>query len=161
MSTPNGQHPADPNGAAKQATSTVLALDGWGPVLPEPAANGANGSEPEAALDADPIVEAAPNAPDWRESLRSRWTGEFQRPTLDPQLVRILAPVAAMAVAVVIAIRVGTVWRTTLVPAAPETAQPTPPDRMATIRRQLALAIDPTLTPVEPPRRAFLDSIRW
>ena len=57
MSTPNGHTPADPNGAAKQATSTVLALDGWGPVVPDTLTNGANGSEPEVAVAPEPMIE--------------------------------------------------------------------------------------------------------
>ena len=68
MTTPNGQHHDDPNGSSQQATSTVLALDGWGPVIAEPSTNGSNGSEPEVAFEEPAIEEAgAPARTDWRE----------------------------------------------------------------------------------------------
>lgn len=157
MTTPNGQHPADPNGAAKQATSTVLALDGWGPVVPDPLTNGANGSEPEVMVEAEPEIESVPPRAEWRESIRAQWTDQLPRPTIDPQLMRILAPAAAMVIAVIVAIRVGSAWRVASVPA----PEPEPPDQLTVLRRRIALAIDPTLTPVEPQRRGLLDLIPW
>lgn len=158
MSTPNGQHPADPNGAPKQATSTVLALDGWGPIVPDPIVNGANGSEPEAAAEVESAANAAPRV-EWRESIRSQWTGQLPRPTIDPQIIRILAPAAAMVIAVLVAVRVGTAWRVESVPA-PQ-PEPEPPDQWTVLRRKLALAIDPSLTPVAPEQRGLLDLIPW
>ena len=157
MSTPNGQHPSDPNGAAKQATSTVLALDGWGPVVPDPLTNGANGSEPEVAVPAEPMIETSPPRAEWREPFRAQWTQQLPRATIDPQLMRILAPAAAMVIAVVVAIRVGSTWRVASVPA----PEPEPPDQWTLLRRRIALAIDPSLTPVEPQRRSLLDLIPW
>ena len=156
MTTPNGQHPEDPNGAATQATSTVLALDGWGPVVPDPIVNGANGGEPEAPLEAEPAVHAAPRA-EWRESIRAQWTEQLPRPTIDPQIIRILAPAAAMVIAVLVAVRIGTAWRVEGDPA----IEPEPADQWAVLRRRLALAIDPSLTPVEPQRRGLVDLIPW
>ena len=157
MSTPNGQHPADPNGSAKQATSTVLALDGWGPVLPDPPANGANGSEPEPAVDPEPTAQLAPPTADRRESIRSQWTEQLPRPTIDAQWLRILAPAAAMVIAVVVAIRVGSAWRVTNLPQ----PEPEPPDQWLLLRRRIALVVDPSLTPVEPQQRDLRDLIRW
>lgn len=148
MSTPNGQHPPDPNGASTQATSTVLALDGWGPVLAEPAPNGANGSEPEVLFDeAQPAVEEAPRN-NWYRSVRPGWTYEVPRPTFDSQLIRVVAPLAAMTIAVIAALKLGDIYLSSQVP---EPA-PSPPKRSATLRRTVALAIDPSLTPVEPER---------
>lgn len=157
MSTPNGQHPADPNGAAKQATSTVLALDGWGPVVPDPVVNGANGSEPEVAVSAEPTIESTPPRAEWRESFRAQWTRQIPRATLDAQVIRVLAPAVAMVIAVVVAIRVGSAWRVASLPA----PEPEPPDQWTLLRRRIALAIDPSLTPVEPQRRNLLDLIPW
>ena len=157
MTTPNGQHPADPNGAANQATSTVLALDGWGPVAPDPLANGTNGSEPEVIIEAEPDFESDPPRADWRESIRTQWTEQLPRPTIDPQLMRLLAPAAAMVIAVFVAVRVDSAWRVASVPA----PEPEPPDQWTILRRRIALAIDPTLTPVEPQRRNLLDRMPW
>ena len=157
MTTPNGQHPADPNGAAKQATSTVLALDGWGPVVPDPLVNGANGSEPEVVVDAEPVIESAPPRAEWRESVRARWNQQLPRATIDPQLMRILAPAAAMVIAVVVAIRVGSAWRVASAPV----PEPEPPDQWTLLRRRIALAVDPSLTPTEPQRRNLHDLIPW
>ena len=159
MTTPNGQHPADPNGAAKQATSTVLALDGWGPVVPDSVSNGANGSEPEVAIEIEPMIESAPPRAEWRESIRMQWTEQLPRPTIDPQLLRILAPAAAMVIAVVVAIRFGSAWRIASVPS-PE-PEPEPPDQWTLLRRRIALAVDPSLAPIEPQRRGLLDLIPW
>lgn len=148
MTTPNGQHPPDPNGASTQATSTVLALDGWGPVMAEPAPNGANGSEPELILEEAPPAYAEPARRDWFESVRSGWKYQAPRPAFDSQLVRVVAPLAAMTIAVIAALKLGDFYLTSQVP---EPA-PTPPSRIATLRRTIALAIDPSLTPVEPER---------
>ena len=157
MTTPNGQHTADPNGAAIQATSTVLALDGWGPVVPDTPANGANGTEPEVMLETEPMIESPGTRQESWESIRSRWTGQLRRPTIDPQLIRILAPAVAMLIAVVVAIRVGSVWRVESAPA----PEPATPDQLTALRRKVALAIDPSLTPVEPQRRGLLELIPW
>ncbi len=157
MSTPNGQHPADPNGAARQATSTVLALDGWGPVVPDPLVNGANGSEPELAVDAEPVIESTPPRAEWRESFRTQWAQQLPRATIDPQLLRILVPAAAMVIAVVVAIRAGSAWRIASAPA----PDPEPPDQWTLVRRRIALIIDPSLTPVESQRRSLRDLIPW
>lgn len=146
MSTPNGQHPPDPNGASKQATSTVLALDGWGPVMAEPAQNGSNGSEPELLFE-DPQQDfAEPPRRDWFESVRSSWKYEVPRPAFDSQLVRVVAPLAAMTIAVIAALKLGDLY---LISHDPEPT-PSPPSRMSTLRRTIALAIDPSLMPVEP-----------
>ena len=154
MTTPNGQHQIDPNGSSQQATSTVLALDGWGPVIAEPASNGANGSEPEPIVEQTPALEVETPRSDWRESIRSGWRREVPRPTIDGELIRVIAPIATMAIAVIAALKLGDAYRTYLLDRGPLTAQPAPlpPSRIATLRRSVALAIDPSLTPVESPR---------
>lgn len=155
MTTPNGHEDHEPNGSGEQATSTVLALDGWGPVMPEPVTNGANGAQPEL----EPQAEAAPpvdeivSEPDPTTSLRDRISASFaevrSRPTpavqIDGQLIRILASAAAMTVAVLLAVRFGETLRSSMAPA-PQ-PKPTPVTGLDDIRRKLALTIDPTLTP--------------
>ena len=148
MTTPNGQHHEDPNGSSQQATSTVLALDGWGPVIAEPSSNGSNGSEPEAAFEEPTIEElAASERSDWRESIQAGWNQRVAGATIDPQLIRLLAPLAAMAVAVIAALKLSDLYLQSQV----SEPDPVPPSRASMLRRSLALAIDPSLTPVEPP----------
>lgn len=149
MTTPNGQHHDDPNGSSQQATSTVLALDGWGPVIAEPSTNGSNGSEPEVAFEEPAIEEAgAPERTDWRERVQDGWKQRTNGMSIDPQLIRLLAPLAAMAIAVIAALKLSDIYLQAQV------AEPTPapPSRVSVLRRSLALAIDPSLTPVEPQR---------
>ena len=68
--------------------------------------------------------------------------------SIDPQLIRLLAPLAAMAIAVIAALKLSDIYLQAQV------AEPTPapPSRVSVLRRSLALAIDPSLTPVEPQR---------
>lgn len=165
MTTPNGQQPSESNGASEQATSTVLALDGWGPVIAEPMTNGTNGSEPEIAAEAPQPMEPPQAAgTDWRQAvLRSvPVPARLPRPTLDTQLIRVLAPAAAMTITILVAMKLGGDWRSLRVQAL--TPQPRPqaqsPSRILTLRRRIALTIDPSLTPVEPAGPRILSWIR-
>lgn len=152
MTTPNGQHHDDPNGSSQQATSTVLALDGWGPVIAEPSTNGSNGSEPEVAIEEPTIEEPVlSERADWRESVQAGWNQRVAGVIIDPQLIRLLAPLAAMAVAVIAALKLGDLYLQTQQGQVAEPA-PAPPSRISALRRSIALAIDPSLTPVEPKR---------
>ena len=156
MTTPNGQHHLDPNGSTKQATSTVLALDGWGPVIAEATSNGANGNEAEAIAQPAPQLEAPEPQAEPRGRTFADWQGWFTRLEVDPQVVRILAPALAMALAIFAGLQLGSLYQW---PTAPVHA-PSPPSRAEVIRRRVALAIDPSLTPVEPEPRRLLDWIR-
>ena len=148
MTTPNGQHQIDPNGSSEQATSTVLALDGWGPVIAEPPSNGTNGSEPEVIVEPVPQIEAPEPQRARRERVFADWQERLTRLEIDPQLVRILAPALAMALAIVAGLKLGSVYQW---PSEPAPA-PAPPSGVEVLRRRIALAIDPSLTPVEPER---------
>jgi hypothetical protein len=148
MSTPNGQHPLETNGGTSHATSTVLALDGWGPVIAEPAANGSNGNEPE-------IVVEAPHAPsseaprdDRFASVRRNLRFDISHPSIDSSLIRVIAPVAAMTIAVLAALKLGDTYLNSIESAPP----PSPPSRVAVLRRSIALSVDPSLTPPQPER---------
>ena len=156
MTTPNGQHDLEPNGSSTQATSTVLALDGWGPVIAEPASNGTNGSEPEVVVEPVPQMEA----PQPQRARRDRVVADLQekltRLDVDQQVVRILVPALAMAIAIFAGLKLGSVYQWPSEAA----AMPSPPSGAEVLRRRIALAIDPTLTPVEPERRGLLDWIR-
>ena len=156
MTTPNGQHHLDPNGSSQQATSTVLALDGWGPVIAEPPSNGANGSEPEALVEPVPQMEAPQPQSARRQRMIADLQDKFDRFEIDPQLVRILAPALAMALAIFAGLKLGSLYQW---PSEPAPA-PSPPSGVEVLRRRIALAIDPSLTPVEPRRRGLLDWIR-
>ena len=146
MTTPNGQHQIDPNGSSEQATSTVLALDGWGPVIAEPPSNGTNGSEPEVIIEPVPQIEAPEPQRARRERVIADWQERLTRLEIDPQLVRILAPALAMALAIFAGLKLGSVYQWPSEPA------PAPPSGVEVLRRRIALAIDPSLTPVEPER---------
>ena len=150
MSTPNGQHAPDSNGASTQATSTVLALDGWGPLIGEPTPNGANGSEPELALEVEPEPLSA-STPDSRRGSASGWQRDLLRLTTDPQLIRVFAPAAAMVIAIIGALKLGEAYQRSSQPE----PEPNPPSRFTMLRRMIALAIDPSLTPVEPEPRGL------
>lgn len=160
MTTPNGQHPQDPPELGEQSASTVLALDGWGPLIPEPVTNGV--VEELVDPESESITEVA-------EQPKPRWRWE---PTWDLSLPRIdmllpgpsmLAPAAAIGLTLGVA--VGTLlrwWQQHQVVAAPAPPPP-PPSRTATFRRSLALAIDPALAePCPPPswRELLLPSRR-
>ena len=157
MSTPNGNHPHDPNGATSQATSTVLALDGWGPVVAEPPSNGANGSEPEVIVEeAIPVAPVSQPSNDpgnvWRQTFRSRLKNQVARPSINARMVRVLVPAVTMTLAIAVALRLGDTWRQAQVPA----PEPAPPSRTTMLRRRVALTIDPTLEPIEPQRNRLL-----
>ena len=169
MTTPNGHEDHEPNGAGEQATSTVLALDGWGPVTPEPATNGANGAQPELEPQAEAAtpVEEIVSEPHPAESFRNRVSASFEemrsrpRPAMqiDGQLLRILASAAAMTVAVLLAIRFGETLRNSTTPA--PRSNPMPRTGLDDIRRRLALAVDPSLTPKPAPAPAKLSVSSW
>ncbi len=160
MTTPNGQHDLEPNGSSTQATSTVLALDGWGPVIAEPASNGTNGSEPEVVVEPVPQMEA----PQPQRARRDRVVADLQdkltRLEVDQQVVRILVPALAMAMAMGIAIFAGLKLGSLYQWPSEATPMASPPSGAEVLRRRIALAIDPTLTAVEPERRGLLDWIR-
>ena len=106
MTTPNGHEEPDIGAESEQVTSTVLALDGWGPVVPEPATNGTNGVEADTAVRDEPeaVVEVEPeddlHRDAWRERLQQSLHGSPSLPSVDSQLLRILASAAAMSIAV-------------------------------------------------------------
>lgn len=147
MTTPNGHEAPDLGAASEQANSSVLALDGWGPVVPEPATNGANGVDPESAAYREPEPVAEYVAGDhgrgdkWRERLERSIPGSFTVPPVDSQLLRILASAAAMSIAVLVAVSLGRRLMTLDLSASASFAG------SADLRRRLALAIDPSLTP--------------
>ncbi len=159
MTTPNGHDDLDPNGTSHQATSTVLALDGWGPVMPEPGGNGTNGMQAETPTEtADQTTVEQPIAPSRPprsplEQLSSRleevWSAPFPTVPVDGQLIRILASAAAMTLAVLLAVNLGKVLQTS----ASAIPQPTPLEGVDALRRRIALAVDPSLTPASPPTR--------
>ena len=157
MTTPNGHEEPDLGNSSEQATSTVLALDGWGPVVPEAGANGANaanGVEPEApaAQPEPPVIEepvAMPRSADWRQTLNRTLPRSAPQLPLDSQLLRVLASAAAMTLALFVAVSLGRRLR------AFEAAAPAPAAAPVSVRRRLALAIDPSLTPA-PKRRGIL-----
>lgn len=156
MTTPNGQHELEPNGSSQQATSTVLALDGWGPVIAEPVSNGTNGTEPEVIVEAEPQKEAPQPQSARRDRMVADLQSKFARLEIDPQLVRIVAPALAMALAIFAGLKLGSLYQWPNEP----TPVPSPPGAVEVLRRRIALAIDPSLTPVEPQRRGLLDWIR-
>ena len=154
MVTPNGQHSQDPADANQRPASTVLALDGWGPLLPEPPANGVADEQPE--LDAELVIEIAqPANQSWRRepnldlTLPPASTFRFG-PTL-------LAPAAAIGLVLGVVVGLALRWwqQSQVVRAEPA---PAPPSRLATLRRSLALSIDPTLAQPCPPQN-WLDQI--
>ncbi|MCY3568616.1 MAG: hypothetical protein OXH38_08305 [Chloroflexi bacterium] len=150
MTTPNGHEAADLGSGSEQASSTVLALDGWGPVVAEPAANGANGAngvEPDsmAQLEPQPVAESVA-ADDsrrdaWRERMERTLSGSIPVPPVDSQLLRILASAAAMSIAVFVVFSLGRRLTTLDLAASASFAD------AAGLRRRLALAIDPSLAP--------------
>ena len=146
MTTPNGQHPLDPSDperSTRQATSTVLALDGWGPMIAEPASNGANGSDPEGGIAAPVSVEPPATRPDWRHAMRSGWERrrEIGKPTIDPQLTRLFASASTLMIALYVGLQLGSAYQRHNAP----TPQPPPPSGIAALRRTIALVIDPSL----------------
>ncbi len=158
MSTPNGQHPLEPpeaNGVSTPVTSTVLALDGWGPVIAAPDPADVNGGDPALVMEEPPVLEASAARADWRAALRSNWKREVVRPSIDAQLLRVLAPAATMTLAIIATLKLSETYRrTSLLRLAPSPSSPpsspSAPSRIETLRRRAALAIDPSLTPVEP-----------
>lgn len=150
MTTPNGHEAPDLGAGSEQASSTVLALDGWGPVVAEPAANGANGAngiEPDSLTHLEPESVAESVADDdkrrdaWRERLARTLPGSIPVPPADSQLLRILASAAAMSIAVFVVFSLGRRVTTLDLAASASFAD------AAGLRRRLALAIDPSLTP--------------
>jgi len=132
----------------------VLALDGWGPVIAEPVQNGSNGSEPELAIGEAPTAVVHRAQTDWRQTIQTSWKRQVAGRRADPQLIRVIIPAAAMLIAVAVTRRLGNAYRASNL----IEPDPTPPNRLATLRRSLALSIDPSLTPVEPEPRVWQ---RW
>ena len=155
MTTPNGQHDLEPNGSSSQATSTVLALDGWGPVIVEPSINGANGSEPEPIMEPLTQVEAPTQLGRVRQ-MATGWQAQTLQLSIDPELIRIVAPVAALAIAIFAGLKLGSTYRWPT----EQVAALSPTSSLALLRRRVALAIDPTLTPPKPQRRPVFDRIQ-
>lgn len=157
MTTPNGKQQHDPNGSSQQATSTVLALDGWGPVVVEPIPNGSNGSEPEIVA-AEAAVESIPASDhSWRDTMSTGWRPDFSVTTTSPRWTSVVVPAMAIAVATFVTLRFGVSYPNSF------TAEVTPllarPDRIGALRRTIALAIDPTLTPEQPKRHWLLEQL--
>ena len=155
MTTPEGQRHLDPNGSSTHATSTVLALDGWGPIIVEPPSNGANGSEPDTEIKPVSQIEVPEPQPARLQRMVGGWRQTAQM-EIDSRLIRVAAPVLAMALAIVAGIKLGSLYQW---PSEPSLT-PSPPGGVEVLRRRVALAIDPSLTPVEPEHRGLLDWIR-
>ena len=193
MTTPNGQQPPEPNGvsetsapkATPRATSTVLPLDGWGPLISgrSERPNGSNGSYPaESMLNgvdevADHAVAAAvqpPFAPAAQQTQTSRrslapdiapvlaWRPGLPRISLPQYQLRALAPATAMAAAALASLWIGGAIRINFsiagvhLPSLPTLSASRnsfdeASSQIAALRRSLALAIDPSLAPVEAP----------
>ena len=175
MTTTNGQaatdHPvaaAQPH-SADRATSTVLALDGWGPAeRPTPAPENGNSADhsaapvvaPEDAPDSGAVPVADTSAP------RARRLRQLQMPQMRGGM-RLLAP--ALAVGLTLGVGVGGAIRfwqarptVSAAPAAPKRL-PSARDRVADGRRRIAILIDPTLAPPPPPQSRIqrLRAINW
>ncbi|MYB22023.1 MAG: hypothetical protein F4066_07980 [Chloroflexi bacterium] len=164
MTTPNGHEATDLEAGGEHASSTVLALDGWGPVVPEPAANGANGSngvEPDVMGHHEPepatvsTTDGRDRLDSWRERLERTIPRSVTELPIDSQLVTILASAAAMSIAVFAVILLGRRLMTLDLQASASFAD------SAGLRRRLALAIDPSLTPapVRPSRPSILSRL--
>lgn len=156
MTTPNGQHPQDPPKFGEQTASTVLALDGWGPLISEPVTNGVV----EESVDLEPEIIT-----DIAERPKPRWQWE---PNWDLSLPKIetlrTGPsmlVQAAAIGLTLGVAVGALlrwWQQQQVVTPP--APPPPlPSRIATFRRSLALAIDPALAEPCPPPLGWLEQL--
>ncbi len=147
MTTTNGHDPleaavqAESESAADRHSSTVLALDGWGAVQPASTTNGAT-----------PELDYQPAEPEAELSTATGPRAPTRGSIFGPSLVRIGAPLAAMALAVIVAIRFGSQLRERLLTPTPT---PEPLVGLTLIRRQIALAIDPSLTPTPPRRRRW------
>ena len=146
MTTPNGQPASEQPGAESAPPSTVLALDGWGPIVPTATANGANGHAP--APETPPVDEApievagiAHRLPAWQGiDLPVAWLDGFDVVNRSP-LVRTLAPAVVMTLSALLVLKLGQ-----SIPSGSLTM----PSRALEVghwRRQLALWIDPSLTP--------------
>ncbi len=148
MDTENGHEALDANGERRQATSTVLALDGWGPVVPQPVGNGALNGASEPSVESS---EGQPRAVPLGRRVRNRAQALPSLSTLsiDGQMARILASAAAMTFAVLAAASIGGMLRAR----AERDAAPTPLSGWARLRRNLALSVDPSLTPASPRHR--------
>jgi len=153
MTTPNGHEAPNVGAGSEQASSTVLALDGWGPVVAEPAANGANGAngvEPDSLAHIESVAESVADDDNlrdaWRERMARTLPGSIPVPPVDSQLLRILASAAAMSIAVFVVFSLGRRLTTLDLAGSASFAD------AAGLRRRLALAIDPSLTPA--PARA-------
>ncbi len=143
----------DPNGVV-QATSTVLALDGWGPVVADPVGNGTHVGR------ADPSDDQALAAQSvWRDRARFRvrtLPSALPPLAIDGQMIRILASAVAMTVAVLVATGVGKTLRARVV----REPEPAPLAGLARLRRNVALTIDPSLTPVPTPQHRTAQMLR-
>ena len=159
MTMSNGQQQPEPNGSSEHATSTVLALDGWGPVVAEPSPNGSNGIEPELAS-VEPAIEPIANPQgdadqraEVRKHIYSTWQHRTPRTAMFAQAIRFVVPVAALAITTFATLKLAVDYRGSLL------RQPTiaTPSRIDELRRAVALAIDPSLTPAPPRRRWRID----
>ena len=155
MTMSNGQQQPEPNGSSEHATSTVLALDGWGPVVAEPSPNGSNGVEPELAS-IEPIANPQGDADqraEVRKHIYSTWQHRTSRTAMFAQAIRFVVPVAALAITTFATLKLAVDFRGSLL------RQPTiaAPSRIDELRRAVALAIDPSLTPPPSRRRWRID----
>ncbi len=156
MTTPNGQHPQDPNEEAERPASTVLALDGWGPLAPEPSANGVGGEEHEPDLSHEPVAHTL-ELEERRRQRRPNW--DIRVPAIEELRpgAAVLAPATAIGLTLGIAVGAALRWRQRQ-----QAAEPPPPvalSRLATLRRSLALAIDPALAEPCPEAASWRDRL--
>lgn len=162
VTTSNGQPPTDQEGTSEDASSTVLALDGWGPVLPQPSSNGANGHEPAPAATASP--EHAPlSQPRGSQislqlaPLLTEISHAFQQVVHSPT-IRILTPATAMTFAVLFTVKLAE----SIERGGSPNFSSAPADSLAKWRRRLALWIDPSLEAPEPAARHWTARIvQW
>ena len=155
MTSSNGQHPQPEPQPGAHATSTVLALDGWGPIQPEVTTNGTH--EAESPL---PLVDAVPEEVlDIDVAPPGETREPLPMPSVDRALIEVLAAASALAMAVLATLWLGTRWRESF-SLAVEPEPVSEPDQIADLRRKIALAIDPSLTPTPPhPSRFDLSRI--
>ena len=155
MTTPNGQPASEQPGVEPAAPSTVLALDGWGPIVPTATANGANG---HASAPETPPVDEAPIEVAGITQRLPAWQGiDLPVAWLDVMnwspLVRTLAPAVVMTLSALLVLKLGQSL---------QNGSLTIPNRAIEVgrwRRQLALWIDPSLTPATT-RDSWLQRVR-
>ena len=161
MTTTNGHQPHEPLEPVSEEprsvtpsvapTSSVLPLDGWGPIAAPSShdGNGVNGAD-QSTAPTDESVEETSDAPAIEHVTHRR---RIRFPSWESRLISVAAPLLALTVAVWISLRLSSElqareWRS-IVQREPATS--TPPSRVDALRRSFALVIDPSLAPQDPP----------